>query len=72
MLRASHPVGERPAILGGEAARAADETRRFRSIAAHAYDAFDHTRAIAAVESASLLVSLLPSDIARFRQITDP
>jgi hypothetical protein len=70
--RAAHPVGQRPAILVGEAARAADETRRFRSISAHAYDVFDHTQATKAVESAALLVALLPAEIARFRQATDP
>ena len=59
-------------ILAGEAARAADETRRFRSISAHAYDAFDHTQAARAVESAAQLAKLLPSEIARFRQATDP
>jgi hypothetical protein len=70
--RAAHAVGTRPTILAGEAARAADETRRFRSISAHAYDAFDHTQATKAVESAALLVRLLPSEIAHFRQTTDP
>ncbi|PPQ26530.1 ribonuclease toxin HepT-like protein [Rhodopila globiformis] len=72
IARAAHPVGKRPAILGGDAARAADETRRFRSIAAHAYDAFDYAQATRAVESAALLASLLPSEIARFRQAIDP
>ncbi|WP_428486354.1 hypothetical protein [Rhodopila sp.] len=72
IARAAHPLGTRPAILGAEAARAADETRRFRGIAAHAYDAFDHVQAKNAVESAVLLVSLLPSEIARFRQTIDP
>lgn len=70
--RASHPVDNRPAILVGAAAKAADETRRFRSISTHAYDGFDHTKATAAVESAALLVDLLPADIARFRAATDP
>jgi hypothetical protein len=72
IARAAHPVGERPAILGADAARAADETRRFRSIAAHAYDAFDYTQATRVVEGAALLASLLPSEIARFRQAIDP
>ena len=70
--RAAHPVGERPASLVGDAAKAADETRRFQSILAHAYDAFDYTQATKAVESAALLVTLLPSEIARFRRMTDP
>ena len=72
ITRAAHPVGERPAILLGDAARAADETRRFRSISADAYDAFDHTQATKAVASASLLVTLLLSEIVRFREATDP
>jgi hypothetical protein len=70
--RAANPVGERPVILQDEAARAADATRRFRSVAAHAYDSVDHTQAKNAVASAELLIDLLPSEIARFRQITDP
>lgn len=72
IARASHPLDDRPAILTGEAAAAADETRRFRSIAAHAYDNFDEARAVTAVEAAKLLVSALPSEIARFRQAIDP
>lgn len=72
VARAGRPVGERVAILSAEAARAADETRQFRSIAAHAHDSFDHSRATHAVESAALLVSLLPGEIACFRQALDP
>ena len=72
IARAAHPVGNRVAILSAEAARAADETRQFRSIAAHAYDSFDQTRAFRAVDSAAMLVSLLPVEIAGFRQAIDP
>jgi hypothetical protein len=70
--RAAHPIGNRPAILEGVAARAADETRRFRSVSAHADDASDHAQATGAVQSAELLASLLPEEIARFRAATDP
>jgi hypothetical protein len=70
--RAANAVGGRPVILHDEAARAADATRRFRSVAAHAYDLFDHAQATKAVASAALLIDLLPSEIARFRQATDP
>lgn len=70
--RAAHPVGSRPAILEGAVARAADETRRFRSISAHAYGTFDRRQATGAVSGAELLVSRLAADIARFRQATDP
>ena len=72
IARAAYPIGERVAILSAEAARAANESRQFRSIAAHAYDGFDHTRAIRAVDSAALLVSLLPPEITNFRQAIDP
>jgi hypothetical protein len=70
--RAASALGERQAILGPDAARAAHETRQFRRIAAHAYDSFERTRAVTAVESAALLIELLPAEIARFRQAIDP
>jgi len=72
IARATRRLGERPPILTGEAAAAAGETRRFRSVAAHAYDNFDETRAAKAVESAASLASLLASEIARFRQAIEP
>jgi uncharacterized protein YutE (UPF0331/DUF86 family) len=65
-------VAGRPAILNGTLEQAADLTRRFRNVAVHAYDTFDYTQATEAVESASVLVSLLPSEIERFRQAIDP
>jgi hypothetical protein len=70
--RAANPVAGRPAILSGNVKQAADLTRRFRNLAVHAYDTFDYTQATEAVENASVLVSLLPSEIARFRQAIDP
>jgi hypothetical protein len=70
--RVASAVGDRPAILDEATARAADITRRFRSVAAHAYDAFDHTQAANAVASATLLISLLPAEVGRFRQAIDP
>ena len=72
ITRAAHIVGGRQAILGAEAARAANETRQFRSIAAHAYDSFDRNRAVQAVESAAFLVSSLAAEIDRFRRMIDP
>jgi hypothetical protein len=72
IARASRRLGERPAILTGKAAVAAEETRRFRSIAAYAYDNFDESRAARAVDSAASLASLLPSEITRFRKTIDP
>jgi hypothetical protein len=70
--RAANPVAGRPAILTGTVERAADLTRRFRNIAVHAYDTFDYTQATEAVENAAVLISLLPSEIVRFRQAIDP
>jgi hypothetical protein len=72
IARSARSLGDRPAILTGEAAVAAEETRRFRSIAAHAYDNFDESRAARAVACAGTLVALLPTEIARFRQAVDP
>lgn len=72
IARAGSAVGNRPVILNDVARRAADMTRRFRSVAAHAYDAFDHTQASDAVESATLLVAVLPATIAEFRKAFDP
>ena len=72
IARATRRLGERPPILTGEAAAAAEETRRFRSVAAHAYDNFDEARAAKAMESAACLASLLALEIARFRQAVDP
>ncbi len=70
--RAASALNGRPAILTGAAARAAELTRRFRHIAAHAYDSFDYTQATEAVEGAVSLASLLPLEMARFRQAIDP
>jgi hypothetical protein len=72
ILRATHRLGDRPEILTGKAASAAEETRRFRSIAEQAYDNFDESRATNAVAAAAVLAELLPSEIVRFRQAIDP
>ena len=65
-------MGDRPASLGADTAGHANQTRQFRSVAAHAYDSLDHRRAFDAVASAVALVALLPAEIARFRQAIDP
>jgi hypothetical protein len=70
--RATRRLGDRPEIRTGKAAAAAEETRRFRSIAAHAYDNLDESRATSAVAAATALAELLPSEIVRFRQAIDP
>lgn len=72
IARAAKPLGARPAILGAAAASHANETRQFRSVAAHAYDSLHRNRAHGAVASAIALVTLLPAEIARFRQAIDP
>jgi hypothetical protein len=72
IARISRGVTERPPILTGEAAAAAEETRRFRSVAAHAYDNFDEARAAKAVAAAAVLAASLPAEIAGFRLLIDP
>ena len=66
------PVRNRPPVLKPATAKAANETRQFRRIATHAYDSFDHTKAVRPVESARALITLLPADVGAFRQATDP
>jgi hypothetical protein len=70
--RVASAIGPRPAILEQQTARAADTTRRFRNIAAHAYDSFDYTAASDAVASAAFLTGHLTAGIARFRSLIDP
>jgi hypothetical protein len=72
IARASKPLDNRPAILCKEVAAAVDETRRFRSIATHAYDHFDRLRAVPAANAAAELAAKLPAEIARFRHLVDP
>jgi hypothetical protein len=62
----------RPAILTGSIAAAADETRRFRTIAARGYDSFDPTRSGLAVTSARLLAKELTAAVTNFRNSLDP
>jgi hypothetical protein len=63
--------GHRPAILPPEAARAADETRRFRHVATRAYDSFDHVDAAKSVSAARVLSAALPVALRRFREAMD-
>ena len=72
IARVGRAVGNRPVILDDLARRAASMTRRFRSMTAHAYDAFDQAQAADAVQSATLVVSLLPAAVAGFRKAFDP
>ncbi|MBN8927065.1 MAG: hypothetical protein BGO51_09880 [Rhodospirillales bacterium 69-11] len=70
--RAARDVDGRPAILVGEVAEAADETRQFRNVAARSYDNFNERKAAPAVAASRLLAHALPKAIARFRQAIDP
>jgi hypothetical protein len=70
--RVSQAVEDRPAILTGEVAAAAEETRHFRNLAARSCDTFDYPRAEPALAAARLLAADLSASIARFRQAIDP
>lgn len=70
--RVAHPVNGRPAVLPQELAKAANETRQFRHVAARADDDFDWERAGRAVAAARLLAGELPAAIGRFRGAVDP
>jgi ribonuclease HepT-like protein len=59
--------GLRPMILPVSLAEAADETRRFRNIAARGYDSFDQTRAGPAVRAATVLAAGLGEALRVFR-----
>ena len=70
--RVSKQTELEPEILPAPLARAADIMRRFRNVASRAYDSFDPTQALTAVEAARLLAAELPDAIARFRRTIDP
>ena len=73
LRRASSPLpGSRPAILGGEFARAADELMRFRHVAMHVYDRFDMEKAAIAVRFAKTFLARVDDEIAKFRAVIDP
>jgi hypothetical protein len=55
--------GRRPPILGADAAAAADETRRFRSVAARNYDGFRPGEAGRAVTAAETLAGRIAGEI---------
>ena len=63
--------GLRPKILTPAMADAADETRRFRNMAARGYDSFDHTRADPAVRAATILAAGLGEAVRAFRAAMD-
>lgn len=70
--RAASIVAGRPAILPEDAARAANETRRFRHVAMRSYGSFDATLAEPSVRAAELLAGTFPAAIAAFRRVIDP
>ena len=63
--------GERPAILSGALADALDETRRFRHVAIHTYDAFQSERALPAIDASRVVVRLLRAELEAFRSRLD-
>lgn len=66
------PDHARPAILSGDLARAADESRRFRHRATHDYDNFVPTLAVPSIDAARFLASGLKTSIKSFRDLIDP
>jgi hypothetical protein len=70
--RAGRPSGDRPAVLPGALTHALDRTRKFRHVAAHAYDTFDPDDADPAVRAAEKVASGLAAAIAAYRQTLDP
>jgi hypothetical protein len=70
--RAGRAGTKRSAILPADIAAAADRTRRFRHVAAHAYDTFDPDDADPAVRSAERIAAGLMAAIDAFRLALDP
>lgn len=70
--RVSRPGESRPAILPADLAAAADRTRRFRHLAAHAYDTFDPDDADPAVRAAERVAAGLQAAIEAVRAAMDP
>lgn len=63
--------GNRPAILAGELAEAADEVRRFRHVARKSYDGFNLAGAASAVRSAAAIRDGIAAAIDAFREKMD-
>lgn len=72
LRRAALPLPDRPAILSMETSRLADETRRFRHVAARTYDDFRPDVAAAAIEAARALAARIGPEVALFRAAIDP
>lgn len=70
--RASRDTAKRPAILDAETSSFADETRRFRNIAARSYDSFKPQNADAAVAAAEGLSHRILPELLKFQDLIDP
>ena len=64
--------GQRPAIFDAQTAELADQTRRFRHVAAKSYNQFKAQEAAAAVAAAAALAERIVPVFARFRALIDP
>jgi hypothetical protein len=60
--------GDRPAIIDGPLAAAADEARRFRHVARKSYDGFHVEGAVSAIRAAGLIRDRIKSAISAFRR----
>jgi hypothetical protein len=72
LRRVAREVEGRPAVLPDALADAAEETRRFRHVAARSYDNFSVPRAEPAVRAAALLARDFPAAVQAFRRVIDP
>ena len=63
--------GNRPAILDGELAAAADEARRFRHVARKSYDSFNVEGAASAIRAAAVIRDGIEAAIDRFRRAVE-
>lgn len=70
--RAGRTTNGRPAILPADLVQAIDRTRRFRHVAAHAYDTFDPDDAEPAVRAAEKVAADFSAVIAAYRGAIDP
>jgi hypothetical protein len=70
--RAGRATENRPVILPAQLVNAADRTRKFRHVAARAYDTFDPDDAEPAVRAAEKVAAGLAGAIAAYRQAIDP
>lgn len=70
--RVSRPIEGRPAMIGAELARAANETRRFRHVGTRSYDSFDPDLAAPSARAAGAVARTLVEDMTAFRRAIEP